>query len=222
MKPFLTISILVGFLSSSVPARSAVQDRKLQDINVISPRVLQRSVSPKFFKSLLISPVEGWIVVGANVINSRLSGARVMRSELGGAYDQLALQFANDLEIGGYYSVDRPHCGGRVLLHLLIYQIADGTMILSFPTFDEGGGNQMYYWGCARLAVLKKEGKWVEIEGPEGLHGRGWAVRPANRTLIRETYKTSYGLPPREKKYMPTLPLPSSSVLEPIIASTKR
>ena len=141
MKPFLTILILVGFLCSNLPARPAVQDRRLQDINVISTRVLQRSISPKFYKSLLISPVEGWIVVRANIINSHVSGARVMRSELNGAYDQLALKFANDLEIAGYYSVERPHCGGNVLLHLLIYHIADGTMVLSFPTFEEAGGN---------------------------------------------------------------------------------
>lgn len=222
MKPLVAISILVGFLTSSVLARPAVQARKLHDINVISPRVLQRCVSPKFYKSLVISPIEGWIVVRANVINSHLFGARVMHSELGGVYDQLALQFANDLKIAGYYSMDRPRSGGNVLVHLLIYQIADGTMVLSFPTFEEPGGNQMMYWGCARLGVLKKEGKWVEIKGPEGLHGRGWAVRPANRTLTGGTYRTSYGLPPREKKYLPTLPLPPSSVLEPIIASTKR
>jgi hypothetical protein len=62
-------------------------------------------------------------------------------------------------------------------LHLLIYQIADGTMALSFPQFTEPGGDQMEYFGCARLAVLKKDGKWTEIKGPETLHGKGWAVR---------------------------------------------
>jgi hypothetical protein len=223
MKPLLTILGLVGFLCSSVPARSAVQDRRLQDINVISTRVLQRSISPKFYKSLLISPVEGWIVVRANVINTRMSGARVIRSELNGAYDQLALKLADDMEISGYFGVERPSCGGAVLLHLLIYQIADGTMVLFFPTLDEPGGNQMSYWGCARLGVLKSGGKWVEIEGPEGLHGKGWMVRPADRSQMpRGGYKSAYGLPPREKKYRPGLPPPPSSVLEPIVASTKK
>ncbi len=223
MKPLLTILVLVGFLCSSVPARSAVRERRLQDINVISPRVLQRSISPKFYQSLLMSPVEGWIVVRANVINTRMSGPRVIRSELNGAYDQLALKLASDMEIAGYYGVERPLCGGAVLLHLLIYQIADGTMVLFFPTLEEPGGNQMFYWGCARLGVLKSGGKWVEIEGPEGLHGKGWVVRPANRMQMNTgSYKSDYGLPPREKKYRPGPPVPPSSVLEPIIASTKR
>jgi hypothetical protein len=223
MKPFLTLLILVGFLCTKLPARPVGQERRLQDINVISTRVLQRSISPKFYQSLLISPIKGWIVVRANIINTHVSGARVIRSELNGAYDQLALKFANDLEIAGYYRGENPLTGGSVLFHLLVYQIADGTMILDFPTFNEAGGNQMYYWGCARLGVVKGDGRWVEIEGPEGLHGRGWEVRPANRALTPTTpLKSEWGRPPREKKYMPAPPRPTSSVLAPVIASNKR
>lgn len=212
MKPFLTILILAGSLCS-IPA----EGRTLQDINVISPRVLKRSVSPKFFKSLLISPVEGWIVVRANLVNTRLSGARVMRSELGGAYDQLALQLANDLEIAGLNRMANPHTGGpSVLVHLLVYQIADGVMVLSFPTLDNTGGNQMWYWGCARLAVVKRDGSWVEIEGPEGLHAKGWAVRGDTDQFNNDP------APPRPKNRRPKFATPGSSVLEPIIASTRR
>ena len=178
MKPFLTILLgLVLSLGSIVSAAPLTRPRTLTDINAISTRVLQRSISPKFYKSLLISPIDGWIVVRANVSGTRLSGARVIHSELNGAYDSLALKLAKEAQIAGYFSVDSPNFGGAVLLHLLIYQIADGTMALSFPTFDEPGGDQMEYWGCARLAVLKSDGKWTEIEGPEGLHGKGWAVR---------------------------------------------
>jgi hypothetical protein len=219
MKPFLTAGIIVAFLCM-VPARPAAHGRTIQDINVISPRVLQRSISPKFYKSLLISPVEGWIVVRANVINTRLSGARVLRSELNGAYDQLALKFANDLDIAGYYGLENPLCGGSVLLHLLVYQIADGTMVLSFPTFNEPGGNQMFYWGCARLGVLKSDGNWVEIQGPEGLHGKGWAVRPPNPMQCAGRYDKA--LPTRPKHRQATLPAPGSSLLAPIIAGTRR
>jgi hypothetical protein len=104
---------------------------------------------------------------------------RVIHSELNGAYDQLALKLANEALIAGYYSIDRPNMGGSVLLHLLIYQIADGTMALSFAHLDEPGGTQSKYFGCARLAVLKSDGKWTEIKGPEGLQGKGWAVRAA-------------------------------------------
>jgi len=212
MKPLLIILILVGSLCS-IPA----EGRTLQDIDVISPRVLQRSVSRKFFKSLLISPVEGWVVVRAQVVDGHLMGASVLHSELDGAYDQLALQFANDFQIYGFSRMANPNTRPTVLLHLLVYKSADGTMILSFPTFESGEGNQMRYWGCARLAVIKRDdGRWVEIEGPESLHGKGWAVR--NNTENATTDTAVY----REKKRQPKLAVPSASVLGPIIASTRR
>lgn len=174
------------------------QGRRLQELNVISTRVLQRSISPKFYKSLRVSPIQGWVVVRANIVNTRLSGPRIIHSELNGAYDELALKLAKDALIAGYFGVERPGTGGSVLLHLLIYQIADGTMVLSFPTFDEPGGNQMQYWGCARLLVLKNDGKWTEIEGPEGLHGKGWAVRTAG--LLPPTGARGYHAPRRKSE----------------------
>jgi hypothetical protein len=221
MKPSLILLILVGLFSNSALAASSpsAQGRRIQELNVISTRVLQRSISRKFYKTLLVSPIEGWIVVRAQWMNTRLSGARIVRSELNGVYDQLALKFAEDFEIAGSTGT-LSRMGGSVLLHLLVYQSADGTMLLSFPTFDTPGGDQMYYWGCARLAVIKHDGRWVEIEGPDGLHGRGWAVRPARATDC--PFQVHEGpTPAREGKFKATIPPPPPSVLGPIIASVK-
>src|SRR3954463_143444 len=105
MKPLLTLLILVGLVCSSAQAAAppaSAQGKKIQDLNVISTRVLQRSISRKFYKTLLVSPIDGWIVVRANRIDTHLSGATVVRSELNGIYDQLALKFANDFEIAGH------------------------------------------------------------------------------------------------------------------------
>ena len=188
MKASLTLFALFALLRSSVAAPPPRPVRTLTDINVISTRVLQRSISPKFYKSLLISPIKGWIVVRASLSGTRLSGMRVIHSELDGAYDALALKLADEARIAGYYSIDK-RTAPAVLLNLLIYQIADGTMALSFPTFDEAGGSQMDYWGCARLAVLKNDGKWTEIKGPETLDGKGWAVRAAGMANELRTVK---------------------------------
>ena len=192
MKPPRTL--LVALISVVLPGTSfavpgPAKGRTLTDLNGISTRVLQRSINPKFYKSLLISPIQGWIVVRANISGTRLSGMRVIHSELDGAYDQLALKLAKEAQIAGYYSTEHPRFGGSVLLHLLIYQIADGTMALSFPTFEEPGGDQMQYWGCARLAVLKSDGKWIEIEGPPGLQGKGWSVRQSFKNKMEALFK---------------------------------
>jgi hypothetical protein len=222
MKPLLTLLMLVGLVCNSAlaAAPSSAAGKRIQDLNIISTRVLQRSISRKFYKSLLVSPIDGLIVVRGQWVGTRISGPRIVHSELNGVYDQLALQFANDFEItGSVGGITR--FGGSILLHLLVYHTADGTMLLSFPTFDTPGGDQMYYWGCARLAVIKKDtGRWVEIEGPDGLHGRGWAVRPANSQ--ESPFQVHEGpTPVREGKYKATIPPPPASVLEPIIGSAK-
>src|SRR2546423_4594019 len=194
MKPPRTL--LIAFLSLTLltsgtfAARPPETRRPLPELNVIPLRVLQRSISPKFYKSLTISPVDGWIVVRASLVGTHLSGARIVRSALGGEWDALALQRASEVIIAGNYSIAEPNRGTSVLLHLLVYKIADGMMALSFGHLDEPGGNQADYFGCARLAVLKADGKWTEIKGPPGLEGKGWVVRaPGFRNNITVSLK---------------------------------
>jgi hypothetical protein len=47
----------------------------------------------------------------------------------------------------------------------------------------------MQYYGCARLSVMKNDGKWVEIKGPEGLEGKGWAVRQGIKNDLAASLK---------------------------------
>jgi hypothetical protein len=181
MKLWPAILVVLILLHPTFGASSNSKGKTLTELKVIPARVLQRSISPKFYKSLLISPVEGWITVRAQLSGSRLSGMRVTKSDLNGAYDSLALKRAADVRLSGGFATDRK-TPPSVLVHLLIYQIADGTMALSFAHFDEPGGDQMAYYGCARLAVLKRDGKWTDIKGPESLEGKGWAVKQGPNT----------------------------------------
>jgi hypothetical protein len=188
MKPLLITLFLIASLTPGFAAQPSSANRKIGDLNVIPTRVLQRSISSRFYKSLLVSPVEGWVVVRANLSGTRLTGARVIHSELKGLYDPLAMQLAKEALIAGNYSIDRPNMPGSVLLHVLVYRIADGTMVLSFAHLDHPGGNQMEYFGCARLLTLKAE-KWTEIQGPESLQGKGWAVRQGIKNSYTDSLK---------------------------------
>jgi hypothetical protein len=188
MKTLLVSLVLIASLTPGFAAQPSSANRKIGDMNVIPTPVLQRSISPKFYRSLLVSPVEGWVVVRANLSGTRLTAARVIHSELQGLYDPLALQLAKEALIAGNYSIDRPNLPGSVLLHVLVYRIADGTMVLSFAHLDHPGGNQMEYYGCARLLTLKAD-KWTEIMGPESLQGKGWAVRQGIKNSYTDSLK---------------------------------
>jgi hypothetical protein len=181
--------ILVTLVDSAGASPAPGQVRTISDLNVISTQAFQRSISPKFYKSLLVSPIQGWVAVRGNLSGTRLSGIKVVHTELEGRFDPLALKLAKEIQIAGYYSIEHPHFGGPVLVHLLIYQIADGMMALSFPQFAEAGGDQMEYYGCARLAVLKKNGTWTEVRGPDSLHGKGWAVRQGAKNKMLSVLK---------------------------------
>jgi hypothetical protein len=184
----LTVLIPVLFLGSSLAAKP-LEESRLPDLNIIPTRVLQRSISPKFYKSLLISPVKGWVIVRANLRGTHLSGMRVVRSEPNDLNNHLALQRASEVEMAGSFTLDHPNAGSSVLVHLLLYKTADGTLALSFAHLDGAGGDQEQYYGCARLAVLKSDGKWTEILGPEGLQGKGWAIRSGLRNNVEATLK---------------------------------
>jgi hypothetical protein len=184
MKARLTILLLISFLLAPAFAAPSSKGRTITELKVIPAHILERSVSRKFFKSLLVSPVEGWITVRAQVSGAKLTGMRVTKSDLNGAYDAIALKLASEVRLSGNFVTDRANIPPPVLFHLLIYQIADGTMALSFAHFDEPAGDQMAYYGCAKLMVRKSDGSWKEIEGPEGLQGKGWAVKQGPRSSV--------------------------------------
>jgi hypothetical protein len=179
MKPSLgVLCIGIAFLANTFAiAPPPTNVRTILDVSSIPQRVLQRSISPKFYKSLLISPIRGCVIVQAQLVGTHLSAMRVVHSELDGAYDALALERAKAVTISGYYALDKINQTGSVLVHLLVYEIADGTMALSFAHLDEPGGDQQEYYGCAVLAVQKRDGKWTEIKSVESLQGKGLAVR---------------------------------------------
>ena len=181
----MKIGSLLAFIGSLLLWAHSAEARSINDIPAAKEALL-RIVSPKFYRSLLISPVEGWIVVRGELINDHIVGNRIIRSELGGSYDHLALDLANNLQIVDYTRADTSSARRSVFVHLLVYKIADGTMAMSFAHFDTTGGNQLRYSGAAWMATLKGD-TWVTIEPRQltphekrGPRTYTLAVEPAN------------------------------------------
>jgi hypothetical protein len=190
MKPptiLLTVVTLLVLAGSGFAAQSSVRVRTISDVPTVAHRVLQRSISPKFYQSLRLSPIEGYVTVRAQLSNTRLTGMRIIHSELGGTYDSLALERARAMTIAGYRALGKMNRTGNVLVHLLIYKIADGTMALSFAQLDEPGGDQQEYYGSAVLAVRNSEGVWTEIKSVDTLQGKGLTLRES-RFAMRDIW----------------------------------
>ena len=156
--------LVLWIIFGSVNLAAAPAHRVLADIPGAKESLL-RIVNPRFYRTLLISPVEGWIVVrGQLSAGTHIYGARIIHSELGGAYDKLALDLANNLVVIGYPHVELGDISPTLLLHVLIYNIKDGRLAVSFAHFDTAGGSQMRYYGCAWMAVEKPNHLWETID----------------------------------------------------------
>src|SRR5947209_4563137 len=144
------------------PAFAFVQgQRSISDIPTARETLL-RTVNPKFYKTLLISPVEGWIAVRGQLNGTRLVNPRVVHSEMNGEYDSLALDLANNLHLEGNSNFGSL-TNRNVLVHLLIYEIADGRLAVSFANFEDAGGSQWRYYGAAWMSVEKANHLWITI-----------------------------------------------------------
>ncbi len=177
--PLIILTFLVLLGTTFAEPQRSVKGRTLGEIEVIPRRVLKRSISPKFYKTLMTSPIEGWVVVRAKLSGTKPFGETIVRSDLDGKFNEVALQVVRDIKIAGDYKLDTQIKTSTVLMHLLVYEIADGTMALYFASLDGTGDDQDDYFGSAKLAVLKKDGTWTEIKGPDSLQGKGYGVRKA-------------------------------------------
>jgi hypothetical protein len=157
-------SVLLVCLLLINRADAALASRTINDIPGARESLL-RIVSPKFYKTLLVSPIEGWIVVRGQLAGgTRIFAPTISHSELGGDYDELALDLARNLVVIGYPHVELGDSTPTILVHLLVYQIKDAKFAVSFAHFDTAGGSQMRYYGCAWMAVQKPNHLWEPIE----------------------------------------------------------
>lgn len=176
----LSLTLLLAFSTpAALAARSHVPAKTINDLSDAIPLgVLERSVGQKFYRSLLRSPLDDWAIVRARMTGARLSGARVIRGAKNPAYNSLALKWANELTLVATDASGNAGRGGSAIMHLLIYQIADGAMAFSFAYPEPAPGQQMRNLGTVRLSVKTKQGPWTEISPPDS---RGPRLRRIDR-----------------------------------------
>jgi hypothetical protein len=159
------LAILLSFLLAVHATAADSPTRTIQNMRGLPIAPLRQMVKPHFFKSLLVSPVEGWITVRGHIVNHRFAGARIVHSELNGKYDTLALEMVKNIELrSGWEPPVGSHISTRrVRFDVLIYKIRDGTMAIGFAQSDEAEGSLGYYYGPAFIGT-EQGGKWTWVK----------------------------------------------------------
>ena len=171
--------VMLGLSAPSVwAARLPARGKTIKNLSGTIPlEVFQRSVTAKFYQSLLVSPLNDWSMVRAQV-RARLSGARVIHAAANPAYDALALKYASELPLVANDPGGRAGQSDSAIIHLLVYKIADGVMAVSFAYPESPPGPQTRTIGTVRLSVKTKEGPWTEI--------RASGIREDKRSSLHE------------------------------------
>ncbi len=143
---------------SPLPANA----RTINTLPRFPKEALRRGVNRPLFRSLGVSPITAWIVARAPVSGSNTKAARIVQSDAGGAFDQMALELANSYTVSGTNSIDSHMALDTLTVHLLIYQIADGHMAVCFADLDDSRYADYRQLGAAWVAV-HKNGKWTTI-----------------------------------------------------------
>jgi hypothetical protein len=143
------------------PPRVPANARTIKNLPGFPIAHLKLSLSPRLYRSLVISPVTAWVVTTAP--NMKGAEAKILRSDAGGAFDKLAQEFAKGWASVGYDTTESRTQRPTLSVHLLVYRIADGLMAVNFAYND-----QAFYHGRQHSEVwvgVYKDGQWTRVGG---------------------------------------------------------
>jgi hypothetical protein len=171
MRKLLSLLVLAGVVNTTFaakPAPSAAPNAQQKIRTFLSypdlPRqALKNRVSPKFYRSLTVSPVEAYVVARAPVRQAQSSGAQIIRSDAGGMWDEAAKGLANSIRFEGMNTVESRVGFSHVDVHLLVYKIADGLMVVGFTHVDDPKYAGYTQYGRATIGFLQN-GKWTFMD----------------------------------------------------------
>jgi hypothetical protein len=158
---FLSLFIVLHSSSfAATPPAPPANARTIRTLPDFPLAHLKTSISPKLYKSLLISPLTAWVVAQAPASGSE---PKLLRSDAGGVFDKLALEMAKGWGSVGYNTTESRTQRPSLKVHLLIYKIVDGVMAVNFAHND-----QAFYAGAQHSDIwvgVFKNGKWTRIGG---------------------------------------------------------
>ena len=99
--------------------------RSILDIPGMPVAGLKSYMPTAAYTKLINAPVKAWILVHGQIVNNRISGARIAHSEANGVYDKIAMQMANAMEL--YSDMTSSRLASNVNVYVMIYGLPDGS-----------------------------------------------------------------------------------------------
>jgi hypothetical protein len=120
---FKLLPLILAFAIAASPATSSA--RSILDIPGMPVAGLKVYMPDAAYAKLINAPVKAWILVHGQIVNNRISGARVTHSEANGVYDKIAMQMANAMEL--YSDMTSSRLASNVNVYVMIYGLPDGS-----------------------------------------------------------------------------------------------
>ena len=117
------------------------------------------------YSRLVNAPVKAWIQLRGQIVNSKVAGARVVRSEGGGVYDKASVQIANGMQV--YTDVTASRLPPSVLIHVVIYQLPKGEHAIALAQDDSLGASNFVYSRSLRMRYLGLANQKQPAPGPK-------------------------------------------------------
>ena len=99
MKGILTRLVSLVLLSIFLATPASGDVRTVANLPGLPVAGLSAILPTDAYRRLINEPVKAWIIVRGQVIDNKVFGARISRSEANGVYDKVAVQMANGMEL---------------------------------------------------------------------------------------------------------------------------
>jgi hypothetical protein len=152
MKTLLLRLVPLALLLVFIAAPATAEVRTMATLPGV-PAVGLRSVLPQeAYQKLINAPIKAWIMVRGQIIDNKVYGARVVRSEANGVYDKVSVQMANGMELYTFTTGSR--LPPSVIVHVLIYQLPKGEHAFCLAQNDSVGDANLIYSRSIRMRFL--------------------------------------------------------------------
>jgi hypothetical protein len=145
-------SILIVFFSMFAASGAFGEARTMLTLPNFPVAGLKSYLPQDSYTKLINEPIKACIILRGQIIDWKVAGAHVVKSEANGVYDKASVQIANGMWLETSQTGSRiPH---GVVVYVLIYQLPKGEHAFAFAQDDSLGDSNLIFSRSIRMRYL--------------------------------------------------------------------